>query len=115
MINFFCFTDKSSTAVQYKSGQGNPIEGTSFTLECVVNGGRPGPNSGEYKWYRDTTLIIGENDELTLTLDQTQHDGMYTCSSTNTAGPTDEQNRKALDFKVYCKFQLKQRFFLQCD
>ena len=96
----FTSVDKPRTSVQPRTSA-DPVEGTSFSLACVVEDGRPDPH--EYLWRKDGVLVEESGDTLSLgTLNRTQDDGEYTCSGNNTAGMGEMS--QPYEFAVYCKY-----------
>ena len=102
MVFLISDSDKpSNTTVGQQSG--NPIEGTSFTLTCVVNGGRPDPGPSSYTWWKDNELLDEKSDTLTLEpLDHEEHDGTYTCAAANHVGRGPTSDGELL--QVYCEY-----------
>ena len=96
------FTDKPSQATLQLPDE-EPIEGTSYTMTCDVNGGRPNPGANNYTWWKDGGEPLGEDtNTLTQTLKRGQHEGTYTCAASNYAGSSPTSQGEGLP--VYCEY-----------
>ena len=97
-------SDKPSTSVKPSSGQGNPYEGSVYTLVCAVFTWRPDAIANHFTWWRNGIQLNDNSSTISFFLDHTQHDGNYTCSATNTAGQGEQSDGYQL--KVYCEYNM---------
>ncbi len=102
MVNLITDTFKT----QATNTSGDPIVGTSLTLECTrTEQGNPNTVSS-HRWYKDGSVMDGQtNSDMTLNpLSSPGDNGTYKCLMENSAGWTHLSDATGYSLIVWCEY-----------